>query len=112
MDALEKAKELILSFMRKEYDSNEEYDFPDLEEVPLAYTTITDEELDINVYADLIDCQIRVFIDGEYIPELTEQYKDLEEMNERALKNLDFDDLTYVPYPVLDNLRLIKEDRV
>lgn len=104
MDPLEKAKELIALFLEEEYGEAGDNDFPNLEEIGLAYTTITDEEHDIQVYADLIHYQIRVEIDGENIPELTEQYGSLEEMNEKALKNLNFDDLIYVPDEVLDKI--------
>ena len=47
---LEKAKELITEFCAEEYDS--EPDFSDLRKVDIAYTTITDEEVSVQVSVD------------------------------------------------------------
>ena len=58
---LEQAKELIDQFCQEEYDSYA--DFSDLENVGIAYTTVTDEEIPIQVNVDLVNyrvCQISV----------------------------------------------------
>lgn len=110
MDALEKAKKMISDFCKEEY-GNDTDDFSNLEEIGLAYTTITDDELDIQVYADLIHYQIRVEIEGKNIPELTTQYNSLEEMIDKELEYLDFDSLISVPDSVLEKIEEEYKDR-
>ncbi|HOC35303.1 MAG TPA: YodL domain-containing protein, partial [Ruminococcus flavefaciens] len=60
---LDKAKWLINDFCEAEY--REGADFDDLHNVGLAFTTLTDDELPIQVTADLIDFKITYEFDGE-----------------------------------------------
>lgn len=59
---LDKAKWLINDFCEAEY--REEADFSDLHNVGLAFTTLTDDELPIQVTADLVDFKITYEFDG------------------------------------------------
>ena len=95
---LEKAKKLINDFCDREYSSTG--DFSDLHNVSLAYTTLTDDELPIQVTADLVDFKITFELNGEKYNE--EKYNSLEDLIDYELSNLDFDELVYVPDRVLE----------
>ena len=88
---LDKAKWLINDFTVSEFEQEE--DFADLHNIGLAFTTLTDDELPIQVTADLIDLKITYEFDGEVFK--TEEYSDIEEMIENGLTGLDFDDLIF-----------------
>ncbi len=95
---LDKAKWLINDFCEAEY--REGADFDDLHNVGLAFTTLTDDELSIQVTADLIDFKITYEFDGEVYS--TEQYDSIEDMIENGLTDLDFSDLVAVPDEVIE----------
>ena len=95
---LDKAKWLINDFCEAEY--REGADFSDLHNVGLAFTTLTDDELPIQVTADLVDFKITYEFDGEVYN--TEQYDSIEEMIENGLTDLDFSDLVSVPDEVIE----------
>lgn len=94
---LDKAKWLINEFCEAEY--REGADFSDLHNVGLAFTTLTDDELPIQVTADLVDFKITYEFDGEVYN--TEQYDSIEQMIENGLTDLDFSDLVSVPDEVI-----------
>lgn len=95
---LDKAKFLINDFCEAEY--REGADFSDLHNVGLAFTTLTDDELPIQVTADLIDFKITYEFDGEVYN--TEKYDSIEQMIENGLTDLDFSDLVSVPDEVIE----------
>lgn len=95
---LDKAKWLINDFCEAEY--REGADFDDLHNVGLAFTTLTDDELPIQVTADLVDFKITYEFDGEVYS--TEQYDSIEDMIENGLTDLDFSDLVSVPDEVIE----------
>ena len=95
---LDKAKWLINDFCEAEY--REGADFSNLHNVGLAFTTLTDDELPIQVTADLIDYKITYEFDGEVYN--TEQYDSIEQMIENGLMGLDFSDLVSVPDEVIE----------
>ena len=95
---LDRAKYLIDIFCEEEYEQGA--DFSDLHNVGLAYTTLTDDELPIQVTADLIDFKITYNFDGEVYN--TEQYDSIEDMIEHGLKWLYFSDLVCVPDEVVE----------
>lgn len=95
---LDKAKWLINDFCEAEY--REGADFSDLHNVGLAFTTLTDDELLIQVTADLVDFKITYEFDGEVYN--TEQYDSIEDMIENGLTDLDFSDLVSVPDEVIE----------
>lgn len=96
-EQLEEAKRLINEFTLAEYE--QESDFSDLHNVGLAYTTLTDYELDVQATADLIDFKVTYEFDGEVYN--TEQYDNIGSMLE-ALRFLSFDGLIYVPDEVIE----------
>ena len=87
---LEKAKKLITAFCSEEYGS--EPDFSDLHKVNIAYTTITDEEVPVQVSVDLTDFKLDRYIDG--IIADSRKYSSLKELTEQELTDPDFDELT------------------
>ena len=95
---LDKAKWLINDFCEAEY--REGADFSDLHNVGLAFTTLTDDELPIQVTADLVDFKITHEFDGEVFD--TEQFDSIEDMIENGLTGLDFSDLVSVPDSVIE----------
>lgn len=86
---LEKAKKLITEFCSEEYDS--EPDFSDLRKVDIAYTTITDEEVPVQVSIDLVDFRLDRSIDGIIVD--SRKYDTLKELTEQELVDPDFDEL-------------------
>ena len=95
---LDKAKFLINEFCEAEYRDGA--DFSDLHNVSLAYTTLTDDELPIQVTADLIDHTISYDFDGEVFS--VERYDSIEDMIENGLTGLDFTELVSIPESVIE----------
>mgnify|MGYP001112612293 CR=1 FL=1 len=98
------AKNLINEFCVQEYSS--EADFSDLSRVGIAYTTITDKELEVQIEVDLIHYQIKTLVENQIV-RITE-YKSLEDMVEHGLTGLSFDDLVSVPDRLLTHF--LEED--
>ena len=86
---LERAKALISTFCSEEYDS--EPDFSDLRKVDIAYTTITDEEVPVQISVDLVDFRLDRSIDGIIVD--SRKYDTLKELTEQELVDPDFDEL-------------------
>lgn len=86
---LEKAKTLITAFCAEEYNS--EPDFSDLRKVDIAYTTITDEEVPVQISVDLVDFKLDRSIDGIIVD--SRKYGSLKELTEQELVDPDFDEL-------------------
>lgn len=95
---LDKVKYLINDFCESEYGSPA--DFSDLHNVSLAYTTLTDDELPIQVTADLVDFKITYEFNNEIFN--IEKYENIENMIENGLTGLDFSDLISVPESVIE----------
>ena len=89
---LERAKGLISDFCRSECGS--EADFSDPAKIGVAYTTITDDEIPVQVNIDLVNYQLERYLDDEHLE--TRQYDSLQELITNELENLDFSDLIHV----------------
>ena len=98
--SLEIAKEFINDFCEAEYGSPA--DFSDLEKVSIAYTTVTDEEIPIQVNADLVHYRIERYLDGQFLER--RQYESLDELIQNELAELDFDDLISVSDAELESI--------
>ena len=88
----ERAKGLISDFCRSEYGS--EADFSDPAKVGVAYTTVTDDEIPVQVNIDLVNFRLERYLDDEHLE--TRQYASLQELISNELENLDFSDLIHV----------------
>ena len=88
----ERAKGLISDFCRSEYGS--EADFSNPAKIGVAYTTITDDEIPVQVNIDLVNFRLERYLDDEHLE--TRQYGSLQELITNELENLDFSDLIHV----------------
>ncbi|HFM9337516.1 TPA: LPD11 domain-containing protein [Enterococcus faecium] len=100
--SLDIAKEIIDEYCREEFERDEGADYSDLSEVNVAYTTTEDNKHEIQANVNLVDFRIETLVDGTVIR--TEQYDSLEDMTERGLKNLSFDDLVYLSEEELERV--------
>ena len=89
---MERAKGLISDFCRSEYGS--ETDFSDPAKIGVAYTTVTDDEIPIQVNIDLVNYRLERYLDDAHLE--TRQYGSLQELIANELENLDFSDLIHV----------------
>ena len=99
IDPYKTAKELIAEYIDEEFsteDTTETPDFSDLEKIGLAHTTVdspTGEEIFIQADADLINREIRIFLDDVLIKRET---FDSDTAFNEMLANLSFGYLTFV----------------
>ena len=91
---LDKAKALIDEYCRTEFEREEGADYSDLSKVNVAYTTTEDDRHEIQANVDLVGFHIETFVDNTLVR--GEQYESLEDMIERALPYLSFEELTAV----------------
>lgn len=105
--AVLKAKELINAYCTKEFGN--EADFKDLRRIGIAYTTLTDKEFEVQVYANLMDYRIDTYLGGKWLT--SEEYPSLQKMNDR-LFSLDFNELVSIPGWILEEyeMNVNKED--
>ena len=89
---IERAKGLISDFCRSEYGS--ETDFSDPAKIGVAYTTVTDDEIPVQVNIDLVNFRLERYLDDAHLE--TRQYGSLQELITNELENLDFSDLIHV----------------
>ena len=89
---LERAKTLIDEFCAYEYAS--QADFSDLSRVNIAYTTVGDEDIPLQVHVDLEGYKIERELDGKHLD--VRQYSSLQELIENELEGLDFQELVAV----------------
>ena len=88
----ERARGLISDFCRSEYGS--EADLSDPAKIGVAYTTVTDDEIPVQVNIDLVNYRLERYLDDEHLE--TRQYGSLQELITNELENLDFSDLIHV----------------
>ena len=98
---IERAKGLISDFCRSEYGS--EADFSDPTKIGIAYTTVTDDEIPIQVNIDLVNYRLERYLNDEHLE--TRQYGSLQEIITNELENLDFSDLIHVSDEVVEQYR-------
>ena len=91
-EQLDRAKTLIDDFCTYDYASHA--DFSDLSRVNIAYTTVGDEDIPLQVHVDLERYKIERELDGR--PLDTRQYSSLQELIENELEGLDFQELVAV----------------
>lgn len=92
--ALDKAKQIIDDFCREEYQQEDGADYTDLTNVGIAYTTTEDDRHEIQARVNLVDFRIETLADGKVVR--SEQYDSLEELTDKGLQALSFDDLIYL----------------
>ena len=87
--SLEKAMRLISEFCEKEYDSPA--DFSDLRNIGVGYTTITDEEIDVQASVDLMHFSLNRSVGGIIVDR--RKYDSLDDLIQKELEHLSFEDL-------------------
>ena len=92
--SLDTAKHLIDDFCREEYQREDGADYTDLTNVGIAYTTTEDDKHEIQARVNLVDFRIETLADGKVVRSV--QYASLEELTEKGLQALSFDDLVYL----------------
>ncbi|MCD8145732.1 MAG: DEAD/DEAH box helicase family protein, partial [Clostridiales bacterium] len=91
LSPLDRAKELIDQYCQEEF--SEGADFTDLTTIGIAFTTITDDEIPIQAYVDLVGFKLERYL-GEVLIDVR-QYDSLEALIAGELEELSFNDLTY-----------------
>jgi len=102
--ALARAKELIDDYCLREFGEPAEYD--DLSQVDITFTTITDDEIPIQVTANLEDFRIERTLDDIQLD--VRQYDSLDDMIEKALEYLDFHALISVSDEQLERVQRLR----
>lgn len=88
---IEKAKEYIRSYLASEFAGDDEAEFDDLEHISAGYTELGENnEYGFQMEIDLISFRISYTLNEELVK--AEKYTSLEEMNELALSELNFDE--------------------
>lgn len=89
MDDLRKAKELINEYCMNEF--GHKADFSNMENIGVAYTTLTDYEIPIQVSVDLINMKQKTWIGTDIIN--NDEPDKVEDITMEDLEYLNFDDL-------------------
>lgn len=104
---LTEAKSRINEYTQREF--GEEADFSDLSRIPLAYTTHEDTDVEITVYADLVDNKM-VTLYGDNIAD-EHRFEDPDDMLS-TLGNLEFSDLTVVASEIVEKYTPTEETEI
>lgn len=99
--SLDRAKKLIDEYCEREFGAAGDYE--DLTKVPIGHTTIGDKEIIFQAYADLINCRIDRYLDGNLVDR--REYDCLEDMINAELEELDFAELIFFTNEQLDAAR-------
>ena len=105
---MERAKGLISDFCRSEYGS--EADFSDSAKIGVAYTTVTDDEIPVQVNIDLENYRLERYLNDEHLE--TRQYRSLQDLITNELESLDFSDLVYVSDEDIEQYRWHEPEEV
>ncbi len=87
--ALDRAKEFLNQYCQIEWQHDA--DFDDLSKVAIGYTTLTDNEVQIQCYANLVDFRIERYLEDMLYE--SRQYDSLEDLLFYELEDMTFDDL-------------------
>ena len=86
---LDRAKKLINDYCLREFES--EADFSDLTKIGLAYTETEDENIPVEAEADLVNCRINRYVNGNLVDR--REYDSLAELIYYELEYMDFNEL-------------------
>ena len=98
---MKKANELIDHFCWVEYGSPADYN--NLKEIGIAYTTIFEDKIPLQVNVDLVNLRIERYLDNHLMDCF--QYSSLQQMISEGLEHLNFQDLTYISDEALEAIR-------
>lgn len=100
-ELMKKANELIDHFCWVEYGSPADYN--NLKEIGIAYTTISEDKIPLQVNVDLVNLRIERYLDNHLMDCF--QYSSLQQMISEGLEHLNFQDLTYISDEALEAIR-------
>ncbi len=100
-ELMKKANELIDHFCWVEYGSPADYN--NLKEIGIAYTTIFEDKIPLQVNVDLVNLRIERYLDNHLMDCF--QYSSLQQMISEGLEHLNFQDLTYISDEALEAIR-------
>jgi len=106
---MDKAKDYIMDFISKEYEEErKEFEYEDLENIDIAYTTTKDEKYEIQAKVDLINYEVNTYIDDVLVN--TDSYESLEDLNKYELQYLDYYSLVSVDDEDAERIESIKKE--
>ena len=106
---IDKAKDYIMDFISKEYEEErKEFEYEDLENIDIAYTTTKDEKYEIQAKVDLINYEVNTYIDDVLVN--TDSYESLEDLNKYELQYLDYYSLVSVDDEDAERIESIKKE--
>ena len=91
---LQEAKLVISAYYKKELNDDREINLTNLSNIGVAYTTTEDEQHEIQSTVDLLNYNIKTYVDDVVVR--TEQYESLEDIVENGLIGMTFDELIYL----------------
>lgn len=103
---LERAKKLINEFCFAEYQ--QEDDFSNLSCIGIAYTTITDDEIPVQVNVNLIDYTLERYINDTLVEK--REFDNIADLTMNQLEYLNFDDLISFNNAELEKAGVMPED--
>ena len=86
---MERAMRLIVDFCAREYDQSA--DFTNMREIGIGHTTITDDEIPIQINVNLIDFSLDRYVDGVIVDQ--RKFESLDDLIKNELEELSFVDL-------------------
>ena len=99
---LEKAKELVNGYCQDEFKNDA--DFSDMENIGVAYTTLTDYDIPIQVSVDLVHMKLKTWIGTDTTDNIKPD--EINDITIEDLRNLDFDELiSGWQFYIEDNIR-------
>lgn len=102
---LERAKNLLQEYFKKEFNYYDEKEYSDLQEIGLAFTETEDGKHTVEAFADIVkDYAITVLYDGAVFEKRS--YSSLTELINNELYGLDFMNLTYIDEDKLKEFEL------
>lgn len=76
----------VKDYLEREFGNERQQDFKNLSEVPIGYTTLTDNDVEIQFVLDMEKMEISTFIDGNRYPERIEPITIVELENWKHLR--------------------------
>ena len=100
---LDTAKKFISKYIHEEFPKSEGPDFSNLSAIPVAYTTTEDDKYDIQAIVNLEALETVTHLNNK--PAVIVKYPDLLTFVWCGLRNLDFNELTYVPDEIIQQIK-------
>ncbi len=100
--SLDRAKKLIDEYCEREFGHGGDYE--NLAHVDIGYTEVEDEEVPVQIVADLINCRIDRYLGKQLVDQ--REYDSIEDLISAELEHLDFSDLIDFTEDQLETARI------